>query len=157
MNGMAWWDTGSPRLHVRDAAGAAPAGDALPPTGMSYVARLDGEAMADPDGVFTQFWEHFRLPGYFGWNWDALYDCLRDLRWLQADRYLVVVTNAERVLPEFPGEREIFLGVLATAAESWATSPGKHPGEGVPFNSILLCDPAHTAKLGEEVSTLRLT
>ncbi|MEO3756047.1 barstar family protein [Streptomyces sp. B6B3] len=155
MRGTSWWDPRSPRLHVLDAAAAAAsAGDSLPPTGMSYVARLDGAAMVDPDGVFTQFWERFRLPSYFGWNWDALHDCLRDLHWLPADRYLLVVSNAERVLPELPGERHILFRALARAAESWATSPGGHPGEGIPFNSVLLCDAAHTARLREEVSAL---
>ncbi|MFF5535340.1 barstar family protein [Streptomyces cinerochromogenes] len=38
--------------------------------------------MCDSDGVFTQFHEALRLPDCFGWNWNALRDCLQDLHWL---------------------------------------------------------------------------
>ncbi|MFK0106416.1 barstar family protein [Streptomyces sp. NPDC091217] len=37
------------------------------------------------DDVFQKFWDAFRLPDYFGWNWPALRDCLRDLGWLSSD------------------------------------------------------------------------
>ncbi|TDC24649.1 hypothetical protein E1265_09135 [Streptomyces sp. 8K308] len=87
------------------------------------MARLDMESMGDLDGVFTQFWEHLRLPSYFGWNWDALSDCLRDLNRLQAERYLVVVSRSEDVLSETPEDREAFFRVLARATESWANAP----------------------------------
>ena len=32
-----------------------------------------------------------RFPGYFGRNWDALDECLRDLEWLSAPGYILFV------------------------------------------------------------------
>lgn len=32
-----------------------------------------------------------RFPRYFGWNWDALEECLRDLSWLGEPRKIVIV------------------------------------------------------------------
>jgi RNAse (barnase) inhibitor barstar len=35
--------------------------------------------------------DKLRFPGYFGWNWDALDECLRDLAWLPPSRPVVIV------------------------------------------------------------------
>ncbi|MDT0347637.1 barstar family protein [Streptomyces litchfieldiae] len=150
-SGDSWWTPLTPRLHVVGAEDPVQVTDSLSPTGMSYVARLDGESMADVDGVFTQFWEHLRLPSYFGWNWDALSDCLRDLHWLQAERYLVVISRAEDVLSETPDERGTFFQVIARATASWANAPAK-VGVGIPFNVVLLCARENLHLLGREVS-----
>ncbi|MEV0174524.1 barstar family protein [Streptomyces sp. NPDC050803] len=42
------------------------------------VVRLDGRRMRNPDAVFDAFAQQLAFPGYFGRNWDALVDCLRD-------------------------------------------------------------------------------
>ena len=67
MTNDSWWTPLPPLLHVASAEDPVQVTHSLPPTGTSYVARLDGQSMADVDGVFTQFWEHFKLPSYFGW------------------------------------------------------------------------------------------
>ncbi|MEV0005500.1 barstar family protein [Micromonospora sp. NPDC050980] len=67
--------------------------DAVPPSGEVAVARLDGAAMTDVDGVFEQFSDALRFPSYFGWNWPAFSECLQDLHWLAARRYLVLIEN----------------------------------------------------------------
>ncbi len=53
-----------------------------------------------------------RLPGYFGWNWDALEECLGDLSWLAEPRRIVVV-HAD--VPFAPGgrNRPDYLALLA--------------------------------------------
>lgn len=55
--------------------------------------------MQDEDGVFAELSAALQFPPYFGWNWDAVNDCMRDLEWLEnASGYLVVVEGAERLL-----------------------------------------------------------
>jgi len=53
-----------------------------------------------------------RLPDYFGWNWDALEECLGDLSWLAEPRRIVVV-HAD--VPFAPGghNRPDYLDLLA--------------------------------------------
>lgn len=70
-----------PWVHVVPEQGALPVDLLLPVTGRTYVARLDGREMRDTDTVFQQFYDGLRPPEYFGWNWEALSDCLRDLKW----------------------------------------------------------------------------
>lgn len=55
----------------------------------SYVAhvpsRLTSRAM-----LFDALRKNLRLPDYFGGNWDALSDCLRDLSWIEQRRVVIV-------------------------------------------------------------------
>ncbi|WEO94958.1 barstar family protein [Streptomyces sp. FXJ1.172] len=116
--------------------------EALPPTGLLYSARMRGQEMRDADGVFTQFYEALRLPDYFGWNWNALRDCLRDLHWITATRFLVVIDDAVAVLSEAPDEREILWRALDDAVTFWAGKPVLPGQERITFEVVLLCPPA---------------
>jgi hypothetical protein len=42
------------------------------------------------DELFDVMAESLRFPIYFGRNWDALSDCLRDLSWLRKGRVLIL-------------------------------------------------------------------
>ncbi|MET8361047.1 barstar family protein [Micromonospora sp. NPDC005171] len=107
----------------------------LPAAGRFVVARLDATRMTDADHVFYEFSDALCFPGYFGWNWNALSDCLRDLNWLPAEGYLVVVENAPRLLPTSAEDRHTLFQILAQAVHHWA-SPFGQPE----FTVLLLCD-----------------
>ncbi|MGV9285841.1 barstar family protein [Streptomyces sp. NPDC003719] len=74
-----WWERHEVVVRVVPADSTLSVVRALPPTGLIHSARMGGKEMRDADGVFTQFHEALRLPDYFGWNWNALRDCLTDL------------------------------------------------------------------------------
>jgi RNAse (barnase) inhibitor barstar len=114
---------------------------------------MDGSLMSDSDGVFHQFYEHLKLPDYFGWNWNALRDCLRDFHWLNATLYLIAIDEAEKILRDEPGERATFFKILNDSAETWATAhPDPRTGEGTPFNVVFLCQPQFHKDLNGEIS-----
>lgn len=46
--------------------------------------------LAQREQVFAFYGMAFRFPDYFGGNWDAFGDCLRDLSWLDWDRIALV-------------------------------------------------------------------
>ncbi|WP_328959958.1 barstar family protein [Streptomyces virginiae] len=92
----------------------------LPMTGRTYVVRLDGREMGDTDAVFTQFYDRLRLPDYFGWNWNALFDCLRDLHWLPAEHYVLVIEAADEILPGDPAGQGLLFGTLVRAGRRWS-------------------------------------
>jgi RNAse (barnase) inhibitor barstar len=63
-------------------------------------------------GVLSQ---GLRFPNYFGWNWDALEECLQDLSWLPENAQIVIVHAA---LPFGAGEnRQIYCDILRTATQ----------------------------------------
>ncbi|MBW4705162.1 barstar family protein [Micromonospora sp. RL09-050-HVF-A] len=95
--------------------------------------------MTNADQVFYDFSDALLFPSYFGWNWNALSDCLRDLHWLPADGYLVIVENAHRLLPNSTQDQHILLRVLARTVDHWANPLGQPDGKVVPFKVLLLC------------------
>lgn len=60
------------------------------------------------------------FPAYFGFNWDALFDCLRDFSWI-AEHDIVLVHLGLPTLPE--QELKIYLRLLRDSVLDW------RPGE----------------------------
>jgi len=58
---------------------------------------LDGAACRTRAGLFAEFARALRFPAYFGHNWDALTDCLRD-----AAPELLYVSDAGQLLTDEP-------------------------------------------------------
>ena len=142
-----WWDASVVSLTVSSRGALVKLEEILPSTGRIVVARLDGTKMFDADHALYEFSDALLFPGYFGWNWDALSDCLHDLDWLPADGYLIVVENATRVLPDDATGRHTLFRILIRAARHWSSPLGKTP---VAFKVMLLCDDEAHAKLLEQ-------
>jgi len=56
------------------------------------------------------------LPAYFGSNWDALFDCLRDFGWIE-EHDIVLIHQDLPILPR--RELSIYLRILRDAALDW--------------------------------------
>ncbi|WP_407636660.1 barstar family protein [Kurthia huakuii] len=69
--------------------------------------------------MFREFAEKFSFPNYFGKNWAAFNECLNDLEWLEADEYVLIITNFEHLLAKKPNERDIFLEILKSTMYQW--------------------------------------
>ncbi|MGW5211622.1 barstar family protein [Streptomyces sp. NPDC004051] len=147
MSNATWWARDEAGVHVVPTDSTLSVVRALPPTGLIYSARMRGQEMHDSDGVFTQFYEALRLPDYFGWNWNALRDCLTDLHWISAKNFLVTIDDAHVVLSENPEERDILFRALKDAANFWAGKPELPGQEKITFQAVLLCPP----KIQEEM------
>ena len=80
-----------------------------------------------------------QFPSYFGANWNAVNDCLRDLQWLRARAYLLVITEGESLFDDTDaGAVASFVTAVDAAAEYWrtpATGPMRH--DATPFSVLL--------------------
>lgn len=71
--------------------------------------------------LFAVLADKLRFPRYFGSNWDALEECLRDLSWLPTGQAIALVHGE---LPFGPGgeNRGIYLDLLRDISSHWAKS-----------------------------------
>lgn len=75
------------------------------PIGVDSVAKL-----------FDFIGDELKFPDYFGFNWNALYDCLRDFSWV--DEKNIVLLHGE--LPRLnDDDLKIYLEILRDAAADW--------------------------------------
>ena len=75
----------------------------------------------DERELFAAFQSGLAFP-YFGWNWDALEDCLRDLSWIVTPQVVI----AHDGLPSLPkSDILIYLSILSEKVDHWARDSSK--------------------------------
>lgn len=116
---------------VADLVSAGPADRLL-------VTEIDGSRCQTKASLFEHFAECLHFPDYFGRNWDAFLDCVRDLEWIPAAGYAIVVSDANRLLRHSEKDFAIFVDILDTAAEEWAQGSADFGVPPKPFHTILL-------------------
>lgn len=91
--------------------------------------RIAGERLSGKSAMLEAVAKALAFPDWFGFNWDALEECLADLSWHEGAIALLFddVATAEEKAPE---EWGVLLDILADAARHWR-------GEGRPFAVLL--------------------
>ncbi len=125
--------------------GAAPNVPSLFGTGVT-ARRLDGAQMRTVDDLLDAFAQAWDFPDHFGFNRDALDDCMRDLpddlrtpEGTASTGYLTIVLRAEQLLADEPSALDWF-------AESTQFWHDHHSARGRRFATLLVGD---TAAIGE--------
>ena len=66
-----------------------------------YIVECDVASVSNDKELFSLLALKFKFPDYFGHNWAALDECLRDLdSWIPAQGYILVVNGASRLWKE---------------------------------------------------------
>jgi len=60
-----------------------------------------------------------QFPDYFGINWDAFEDCLRDLSWFSSRGYVLVIANIEEFGKNVPRELKTAKSIFRSTTEFW--------------------------------------
>ncbi len=81
----------------------------------AFVVRIPG-GLTSAAALLQAIYEAARLPGYFGFNWNALSDCLRDLNWVESHDVVVLHSDVPSLTIE---DLRNYIEVLAECAESW--------------------------------------
>lgn len=75
------------------------------------------EGLLEKQSLLAWYAKSLRFPDYFGGNWDALDECLRDLSWIKDGR--VVIYHRDVPLEGVRGDQEIYIDLLASVVKSW--------------------------------------
>ncbi|MGW7455803.1 barstar family protein, partial [Streptomyces sp. NPDC054787] len=111
--------------------------------------RLDLDGVRGKAELMARCGDALRLPDWFGGNWDALADAVRDLSWLpvpvprgaegadaaDAAGWLVVVTSWRRFAEARPEDWEILVEILEEAVSFW-----REREDGAPGLAVLLAE-----------------
>lgn len=103
--------------------------------------RLDGARVHTLEELFREYVREFSFPEYFGWNWAAFDECMKELDDQPARAYLTIITRAEQVLSAEPDELPTYLRQLEDIGRRWAGAFALGPewgGGEVPFHTILV-------------------
>jgi RNAse (barnase) inhibitor barstar len=67
--------------------------------------------------------KHLRFPGYFGENWDALWECIRDLSWLPNGP--VILEHSDVPLANDVESLKTYLSILNDTVQKKWPPPGR--------------------------------
>jgi RNAse (barnase) inhibitor barstar len=83
--------------------------------GEDFVATIPA-GLANRQALFKVLQVSLKFPDYFGYNWDALSECLRDLSWIKQRR--VIISHHDVPLSDLK-DTEMYLDILKTCSEYW--------------------------------------
>jgi hypothetical protein len=118
------------------------------PSGSEAIIRfIRGERCNSRERIFQEWAAALQFPWYFGENWDAFFECIRDLKWLPpAKSYIFFVTQIDRVLPDSKEHFEILISVLKDAASDWRNplrAADNIQWPATPFHIVFHCEPGN--------------
>jgi RNAse (barnase) inhibitor barstar len=81
---------------------------------VDFVAHLSG--IKSEDELFKQLSDNLKLPNYFGYNWNSVYDCIRDFHWIEQKKIILVHDDFPQLNEH---ELSTYLQVLFEAVQDW--------------------------------------
>jgi hypothetical protein len=104
---------------------AEPAGfqftDEPPPAAEGMLIVRIPKGVARKRQIFTVYSRQLSFPDYFGWNWDAFYDCLGDLSGVDDEIHEVVVVHCDLPFTKSATQQKIYLSLLKDCLKLRAT------------------------------------
>ncbi|BAU10827.1 barnase inhibitor [Leptolyngbya sp. NIES-3755] len=83
---------------------------------------LDGRKIATREDFLRESAEAMNFPTYFGKNWDAFDECIRDLSWVSAQKYILIYDRPDIFAKSQPDQWQIAQDILQSASQHWQES-----------------------------------
>jgi hypothetical protein len=83
---------------------------------------LDGRKIATKEDFLRETAEVMDFPAYFGKNWDAFDECIRDLSWVSAQKYILIYDRPDIFAKAQPDQWQIAQDLLQSASQYWQES-----------------------------------
>lgn len=81
--------------------------------------EFDGLKMKTDGALFDHFAQRMQFPDYFGRNWDAMDECLRDLAWAPASAHMLVIHDADSIIFSSPRLFTSLFNCLRFVSNHW--------------------------------------
>jgi len=81
----------------------------------AFVVLLTG-LPKNKDELLQELCERLQFPEYFGFNWDALYDCLRDFNWIEKKGIVLVHIEIPKLSDD---DLRTYIEILIDAVNDW--------------------------------------
>ncbi len=84
-----------------------------------FVGEIDGKAIKNMEDYIAAVWRAFRFPHTGHMNYYAYLDWIRDLDWLDAESYTLVIHDFNSFMEKFPREKETVIRSLENNVIPW--------------------------------------
>jgi hypothetical protein len=95
-----------------------------------YAGYIDGRFVNDKQTFLQTAGQALAFPDYYGQNWDAFDEMIRDLSWIGATGYCLLVDQVHHFASENPEAWETALSIFESASTEWRR-------QGIPFYVLL--------------------
>ncbi len=102
---------------------------------------LDGRKLNNDESIFEHFSQVMKFPDYFGHNWDAMDECLRELSWAPAKGHLLVINDIDALFLKSPDSYQSLLDSLRFSGKHWH----EWRDQKIPFKVLLVTNSAEIA------------
>jgi RNAse (barnase) inhibitor barstar len=79
--------------------------------------------LATKEALFEELYQRLQFPDYFGGNWDALWECIRDLSWLPDGP--IVLKHRDVPLTGDVAAQKTYVSILRDTVDKRWTVPGQ--------------------------------
>ena len=81
--------------------------------------RIPGGGVTSKDQLMSETSKSLGFPKWFGANWDAFRDLLRDFSWARSSGYVVIFRDANVLASAAPKDFQVLVQVAAEVSQDW--------------------------------------